>query len=203
MATLRAILRRVRWVHRDKRSTGPRCLVRKQIGELTPGGVMDTLGQTMVMHHAVDRQVLNRDQIKGVDDAAALLVGEVAATPGSALIHACHDCAPLRTCGRALLFLGETALCLGERLLFLAEEAGIDNRLPRFPCLPGAEHSEGLEPHVNAYLLAGGWQWGRLGTLARKRDVPLARATAADGRRLGCAFQGAMVDQLDASDVHH
>src|SRR5215469_16924902 len=52
MSALRAILRRVRWVHSHEGSTSPCCLVGQQNCELTPGGVMDALGEAMVMHHA-------------------------------------------------------------------------------------------------------------------------------------------------------
>jgi len=72
MSALGAILRRVRGVHSHEGSTGPCCLVGQQGCELTPGGVMDALSEAVGMYHAVDGQVLHRNQVKGVDDMAAL-----------------------------------------------------------------------------------------------------------------------------------
>jgi hypothetical protein len=49
---------------------------------------MDALGQTrgvLVLRHPLDRQVLDRDPIKLVDAAAALM-GEVAPSPADALM---------------------------------------------------------------------------------------------------------------------
>ena len=89
MSALRAILTGVRGVHRHTPATGPCCLVRKEAGELTPRRITNALGETMVVDHPVDRQVLDRDQIKGVDNATAVLVSEVAAPPAGALIHSC------------------------------------------------------------------------------------------------------------------
>src|SRR5450432_4263505 len=67
MSTAGAILRRIRGVHGDLPPTGPCCLVREEVRELAPRRVVNALGKTMVMHHPVDRQVFDGDQIKGVD----------------------------------------------------------------------------------------------------------------------------------------
>ena len=108
MPTLRAILTRIRGIHGDISPTGPCCLVREKVCELTPRGVMNALGETMVVRHPVDRQVFHSDQIKGVDDAAAVLVGEIAPSPGDALMHPRHHLAPLGTLRRPLLFFAES-----------------------------------------------------------------------------------------------
>jgi hypothetical protein len=196
MSALRAILRRVRRVHSHESPTGPCCLVGQQVCELTPGGVVDTLGKTMVMRHPVDRQVFHCDQVKLVHDAAAVLLGEVAAAPRAALVDPGHHLAPLGALQRALLGLAQATLRLSERLLLMAEEAWIGNRLLR------AEHGERLQPHVHTHLLPRLRQWRGFSTLARKSDVPFAGTAAPNGGGLGRALDGPMIDELDASDVH-
>jgi len=42
--------------------------------ELAPRRITDVLGQAMVLHHPMNRHILNRDQIMGVDQATAVLV---------------------------------------------------------------------------------------------------------------------------------
>jgi hypothetical protein len=95
MATARAVLRRRGGIDRDKRATGPRCLVRRHVCELGPRGVMDTLGMTMVLPPPVDRQVFDADQITGAHDAPTTLVGAVAATPGAWTLEPLRRVAPL------------------------------------------------------------------------------------------------------------
>src|SRR5579883_1898015 len=83
-----AILARVGRVHRHAPPTGACSLVGEERGEHRPRGVTNALGETMVMHHAVDAQVLNRDGAVLVDDLARLLVREVLAPVRDALMHA-------------------------------------------------------------------------------------------------------------------
>src|SRR5215468_12294995 len=78
MATGRAILTRVRRIHRHESPTGPCCLVGEGSGKLRPRRVSDALGEAMVVQHPVDCEVFDGDQIKGSDDATAVLVGEIA-----------------------------------------------------------------------------------------------------------------------------
>src|SRR5262245_61713950 len=95
MSTARAVLTRVRGVHSHDSPTGPCCLMREQVCELTPRRVVNTLGETVIMHHPIDRQILDSDHIKPVHDATAVLMGEVTPAPGDAFIDSCHDLAPL------------------------------------------------------------------------------------------------------------
>src|SRR5262245_15325152 len=114
MATARAVLTRVRRIHRHILSTGPCCLVRKELRELTPRRVMKTLGETPVMHQPVDRHILDRDQVTLMDNATAVLVGEIASSPGEAFIHTSNSLTPLRAFGGILLRFGTAALDLGQ-----------------------------------------------------------------------------------------
>src|SRR6476619_3355795 len=122
MSTARAILTRIRGVHGHNLPTGPCCLVRKEAGELIPRGVMNALGETMVMRHPVDRQVLHGDEVKRVHDAAAVLMGEVTAPPYNAFMDPRHDLAPSGALGCAFLLFGQATLCLRKRLFFATKE---------------------------------------------------------------------------------
>ncbi len=95
MSTARTILTRVRGVHSDESPTGPYCLVGEEVCELRPRRVSDALGETMGMHHPVDREVLDGNQIELIDNATAVLVREVTASPSDSFIDARHDLAPL------------------------------------------------------------------------------------------------------------
>jgi len=156
---------------------------------------MNALGKTMIVRHPVNRQILDRDQIKLVDDAATVLVGEVAPSPARSLMYACHDLAPLGAFWRPLLLLAEAALRLGECVFFASEEAWVGD------LLPVTEGGEGLQPHVNADLLPRLKQGRWLGALTGETDVPFARAAPADRRRLGNTFHWAVQNELDKSNI--
>ncbi len=125
MPTRRAILTGVRGIHRHILPTGPCCLVRKEAGELTPRRVMDALSETVVVYHPVDRQVLDGDQVKGVRNAAAALMREVAAPPRDALMHTCDHTPVLGALRCAFLLFAEAALNLGKRLFLLRKKRGL------------------------------------------------------------------------------
>jgi len=196
MATLRAILRRVGRVHGDRAPTGPCCLGREQVRALAPRGVLAALGEAMGRHHPVHRAVFHGNQVNLVHKAAAVLVGEIAPPPRAALLDPGHHLAPRGPCARALLLLAEAALGRDERRRCFPEEAwGGKRRL-------GAEPGEGLEAPVTAHLLPRLRQRRRGGARARAAHLPLAGATAREGRRLGRAVPGPGGDQLDAPHMH-
>jgi hypothetical protein len=130
MATLRAVLTRVRGIHRDILSTGPCCLLRKKVCELAPRRIMNALRETLVVRHPVDREVFNGNHITGVDDATTVLVGEVAPAPDGAFIHTSNDFAPRGAFRRAHFFRGKAPRCLATCLFFLAEEAWSGKQSP-------------------------------------------------------------------------
>jgi hypothetical protein len=127
MATRGAFLTRIRGVHRHILAPGPCCLVRKQGGELTPRRVLDALRETGVMRHPVDRQIFNGNHVEPGNNPTAVLMGEVTAPPGDALMDTGHDLAAAGAFGCPILFLAETPLNLCQRLLLGAEEARVGN----------------------------------------------------------------------------
>jgi hypothetical protein len=156
---------------------------------------MNTLGETVVVYHTVDRQILDRDQIKGVDDATAVLVSKIAPPPRDALMHPRDHLAPLGIFRRPVLFSAEATLDFGERLLLLPEEAWIVD------FVPSRERGKGLEAHVNADLLPRFPQRGEFRTLTREADVPLLRAATANRGSLGRTLKRAMQEQFDISHI--
>ena len=124
MATPRAILTRVRGVHRPILSTGPCCLVRQQGGELAPRRVLDAVRQTLVVRHPVDRQVFDGEQIKLVHDATTLLMREIAPPPSRARMHAGDHLALGGALWGALGELAVRPLHPGQRVFLVAEAAG-------------------------------------------------------------------------------
>ena len=92
---------------------------------MTPRRVMDALGETVVVHHPVDRQILDRDQVKGVHDATAVLMREVAPPPRDALMHSRHHLAPFGALRCAFLLFAEATLHLGKRLFLWRKKRGL------------------------------------------------------------------------------
>src|SRR5690348_17275030 len=107
---------------------------------------MNTLSETVAMRHPVDCEVFDGDQIISVGDAPAMLVGEVPAPPGDALMHARHRMPMFGSLRRPLLQFAVGALDLGKRLLLGAEETRVGDLLAR------REGGKRLQAHVNAHL---------------------------------------------------
>src|SRR5712664_2423936 len=91
VSTLRAVLACVGWIDRYKRSTGPCCLVSEMCSELRPGGILNTFGQTVIMHHRIDGQIFHRNDVTPIDEPTAFLMTEVAASVGNTLMDPRHN----------------------------------------------------------------------------------------------------------------
>src|SRR5260370_17656719 len=98
---------------------------------------MDALGETGGMPHPVDRQVVDGNHRKGVDEPAAVLVGEVPPTPGEALVDTGHHLSPHGPLRAALLTFAQTPLGTGQGLLIPANEP---RALPRLLLRPPSTH---------------------------------------------------------------
>ncbi len=148
----------------------------------------------MGVEHPVHRQVFHADHAVGVDDLAALLMGEVLAPPADPLMHSRNDTAVLAAFGGCLLQLGVGALHLCQRLFLLAKEARVRDLAAI------GERGKGFESHINANRRRGVRQPLRL-DFAREADVPLPRRGAFDGAGFDRAAQGTVGDHLDAADL--
>lgn len=168
-----------------------------QLGkEHAPCRVTDRFRQTMIVHHPVDLQVFDTDHAKGVDDLAAVLMGEVLPTPCNALMDTSHNLAMLAPLRRALGKFAVFALHFGQRLFFSAKETGV------FDLLCIRESCEGFESHINPNCTsvlrqAFGFH------LTRETGIPFASTALADRARLGGPFEGAMEHHLDLAHLGH
>ncbi len=71
------------------------------------------------MHHRVDGQVFNGDDLVTVDDAPAVLVREILASVGDTLVDIGHRVLALLPRRGAFLLPGQAALYGGQRLFVL------------------------------------------------------------------------------------
>ncbi len=155
---------------------------------------MNALGQTVVVGHAVDMQVLDAEDPKAIDNAATFLVREIVTPKGDTLMHPRYCLAVLPSHWRAFRKPGMFPLYPCQGLLFLSEEAGVFNR---FAC---RERGKRFQPDINAHLFRSIRQAFGL-TLDRKAGVPLTRTAPVDGQRLDLPTDGAVIDHLDSSNL--
>ena len=62
VSALATVLRGIRRIDGRILPTSVCCFVRQKGGQLAPGGIQNTLGETVVMHHLVDGQVFNGNE---------------------------------------------------------------------------------------------------------------------------------------------
>ncbi|HEY7021044.1 MAG TPA: hypothetical protein VH349_08005 [Ktedonobacterales bacterium] len=147
------------------------------------------------MRHPIDRQILDRDHVKLIDNATTVLMREIAASPRNPFVNTSDNTATFGALWRAFLLFTEVTLDLGKRFFLLAEETWVGNLITR------REGGKRLQAHVNAHLLSGLWQGRRFRALTGKADEPLARAAECDRRRLGRAFDWTVQEYLDLADA--
>jgi hypothetical protein len=88
LATWRTVLRRVGGGHGAISPTGPGCRGREKVGELPPRRIREALGETLGLEQAFDPQVFDCDQVQVIEDATAVLLREITASPGDAFMDA-------------------------------------------------------------------------------------------------------------------
>ena len=195
VSTARAVLRRIGGVYRNVSSTGTCSLAEEDRGKLSPRSVLDTLGETAVMHHLVDREVFDSDHVEAIDYPSALLVREVVTAESDAFMDTSNWFAALRPFRRSLRLFRKASLHLRQRLFVSPEESWIGDPLT---C---GERCEVGEANVNAHRL------GRLrrclirNGFAGKGDVPFARAGALDTARLDAPLNGSMEHRSHTTDL--
>jgi hypothetical protein len=86
MPTTRAVLARVGRVDRHILPTSICCFVGHEGGELRPCGILNTLRQTMIMHHLIDGQIFNGNHVEAIDDLAALLMGKISTSMSNRVV---------------------------------------------------------------------------------------------------------------------
>src|SRR5438046_3162028 len=99
MTTFGAILGRIGRIHSNKLSTGTLSLVRKELCELTPRHVRNAFSQTVIVLHALDRQILNCNNVKSVDYSPAILMSKVFAPIGDTFVNVSNYFTPFLAFG--------------------------------------------------------------------------------------------------------
>ena len=91
MSTIRAILAGVGWIDSNELTTGTCCLVHQCEEESRPCGIKNALGETMIVIHAIDMNILNRNKTKVIDNLSTVLMGEVVTFESNSLMNSCND----------------------------------------------------------------------------------------------------------------
>ena len=73
----RTILTRVAGVYKHDTTTGPFSLVRRVLYELIPSRIRDALGQMMIFQESLSIQILQSNEVIGIDEASGNLMGYV------------------------------------------------------------------------------------------------------------------------------
>ena len=161
--------------------------------KLRPRGIMNALSQTMITRHALDMQIFDADDSMGINDLAALLMGEVVPSERYAFMDPSHGFAVFPSLSRPFHQFGMFPIHFGQGFLFLAEKTWV------FYFCPIREGSKHLESYIYPYLLRAFRKPFGV-TFNRKGSRPLARRGTADGERLDLATNGPMQDDLEVSN---
>jgi hypothetical protein len=194
MVTPAALLRCIRGVHLYELSASFFRFAGQVREKGRPRGILNALGQTMSMHHAVDLQVFHADDAETVYDLPTLLMRKVIPSERDPFMHTSYHLAMLPVLRCPFRKLGVFALDTSQSLLFLAEKAGILNFMSI------RQRSECLESYINTHL--GSDFWEALGlTLRREGHVPFARPAPTNRTRFHLALDGTVRDHLDTANL--
>jgi hypothetical protein len=142
-AASRALPRRAAWVYRDRMLASILCFASDELGERTPSGVMDGLGEP-AGRQALDVQILESDQVESVDEFSTLAVTEIAPLCGDALVDAGDTADIFPSIPTAFDLAGEAMLRPPQLPLTGPEEPRVVDLLPVVQC------GERFQPHVDA-----------------------------------------------------
>src|SRR5665213_2649592 len=151
-------------VDQCERPTGTCCLVGRELDQLVPRNVMDTLGEPPAGHFG-DVQILETEGPEVFNESVREFMGEVLAPIGGLFMSQRNGLAPETALRRSLVLLAEPALDLRERLFGLLKEAGILDGLAR------REGGKLGQAHVHADSLGLGWK-GRGLNFTREAGKP-------------------------------
>ena len=140
-------------------------------------------------------QRFDGNQPEAIDQTAGLLLDEVLAPPADALMDSCHDLAPLASFWATPFRFGETTVRFDQVFCFFPEKARGCN------LFAGGEKGEGLESHIDAYVLLRWRQYLRLDLITREAYKPLARRVSHDAARFDDASRGSMLDDLEMPNL--
>ncbi len=199
LTTVRAVLRRASRVNKRYATTGPFCLVRGELRELTPGYVSNALADGLAAIpvfglHVLNIQILKRDELVCIHQLARFLMSKVTAAISRPFVGVAQCVNNLSPFGTAL-----------GKLFLLALQSGNVVFVPFHPALPFdgrsvAQHGEGCQPQVDTNHLVG-WRQ-RLGfNNAREAGIPIAETVPANSERLALPLQRPVKFNLHVTDL--
>jgi len=189
-----AILRRIGRIDFDERSASFFRFARELGKECRPRGIYHAFGKTMVMNHAVHLEVFYADDPIGIDDLAAVLMGEVVTSEADTLMYSRYHLTVLTPFWCTFGKFGVLALHFCQGFLFLAKEAWV-----RY-LFTIREGSKGLESHVNADLFRAFWQTLKF-DFTRERGIPFPCRGTPNGQGFDLASYRPMQDDLEMSNT--
>jgi len=168
--------------------------VRGVLDQLTPGRIRNALGQTMILKHILDPQILKGHQAEGVCQCAAHLMCEIPSTVGDALMKMLDRPAAPGSFGCALHRPGEFPLCFGKLPFISAEETRVLDPVAR------REFGKAFQTHIYPDCQVVGRQWFRF-YFASEAGVPIANGIPLNGEGFDFAFYRTMKDHFHRSDL--
>jgi len=162
--------------------------------ECRPRGIVNALGQTVVMDHVVDTQVFHADDAIAIHNVAAFLMREVVTAESNPFMYPRNCFTVFASLRSPLSKLGVLALHFLQGFFFLAKKARVGDLFASGEC------SERFQANIETYSLIALWQ--ALGFyFARERSIPLASAALLDGERLELALDLSVQHNLEMPDA--
>src|SRR5262249_42533796 len=149
-----------------------------------PGHVADRSGETAILHHPADVQILDRDRVKTPDQIARHLVVEILATARYFLMRLGHFYSLLGAPLRSFLSARKSPLLSLQVLQRALEMARILN------LFAVRERGETANADIYSDGLSGRRQWLRFGRLANNQSIPAVN-TACDPKLFALSFNRA------------
>lgn len=184
------ILSRVCRVDLDQLPAGAFSLVGEHSEEPGPGRVRNAFGETMVVDHAIDGQVLNADGSVVVDNSTRFLMREIVPPEPNPFMDPANHLAALNPIESPLLDFTEFPLRPGQGLFFFPEEPGVVNGSSV------RERCKSVQTHVDAHGIIAGRETLGL-DLATETYIPFAGRGTANRGGLGSAAHLPVHDELD------
>jgi len=194
MSTGATCLTRIGRVDFDVLSASFFRFARELTKECRPRGICNAFGKTMVMGHAVHRQVFYRNDSEVVNDLPAFLMREIVTPELDTLMDSSHGFTLFVSLGGPLHKRALLTLDLSKGFLFLAKKARVGYLLSI------GEGSKGFQAYINPHLGRHIRQTKRF-TLTGKRDVPLACSRTLHRTGFHLALARAMVDHLQRANL--
>jgi hypothetical protein len=129
-------------------------LVSEHRPELPKGHITDGLGQTPVLDHAPDVEILNGDDIESTDQVRRRLIQGVLTGPSNSLLNPSNADTLAMPTAASLLPSGQDALCPGKTTLVFGRNPRVDDLLP----ITGRGQS--LHPQIHPHGQSRGRQGG-------------------------------------------